>query len=91
MSDKYNQNWVMLLAQPNVKTWAITIGQTTYYSESKEYVDARPRWRKHEECHKFQWKREGFLKFAKKYLENLKKYGYYNNPFEVEAREAENK
>jgi hypothetical protein len=89
MSDKYNQNLVMWLAQLNSHTNAVTIGQTTYYSESEVYVKARPRWIKHEECHKIQWKRDGWLKFFFTYLQYQMQFGYWNNPYEVEARKAE--
>lgn len=44
----------------------------------------------HECCHLEQVSREGRLKFVCKYLWYNIRYGYYKNPFEVEAREAEN-
>lgn len=44
---------------------------------------------KHEYCHIKQVRREGRLKFIIKYLYYNIKYGYNNNPYEVEAnREA---
>lgn len=46
---------------------------------------------KHELCHVEQIKREGRLKFLVKYLYYNIKYGYINNPYEVEAREAASK
>lgn len=45
---------------------------------------------KHELKHIEQVKREGRLKFICKYLWFNIRYGYKNNPYEVEAREAEN-
>lgn len=87
MSDKYNQKWVLALAQNGHSKWAITIDQTTYYSVTEEQVSST--WRRHEECHKRQWKRDGW-KFALNYLRYQAKYGYTNNPYEVEARLAEN-
>ena len=43
----------------------------------------------HEACHIEQVKREGRLKFITKYLFYNIKYGYQNNPYEVEARSKE--
>ena len=45
---------------------------------------------KHESCHIMQVKRDGRLKFICKYLYYNIKYGYYNNPYEIEARQASN-
>ena len=45
---------------------------------------------KHESCHIQQVKRDGRLKFICKYLYYNIKYGYYNNPYEIEARQASN-
>ena len=42
----------------------------------------------HENTHIQQVKRDGRLKFIFKYLWYLIRYGYKNNPYEVEAREA---
>jgi hypothetical protein len=85
--DKYEHWLARLLKKLNrADDYAITLGQTTYYSETKEYVDLRPRWRKHEEHHKFQWMRDGYFTFARRYLWYLIRYGYTNNPYEVEAR-----
>ena len=44
---------------------------------------------KHEEQHIKQIEKEGSWKFVFKYLFYLLKYGYTNNPYEVEARQAE--
>lgn len=44
---------------------------------------------KHEACHIAQVKREGRLKFICKYLYYNIKYGYKNNPYELEAKKAE--
>ena len=84
--DKYN-HWLGKFLKKINKTdnYAITLGQTAYYSETKEYVDARPKWRAHEEVHKWQWKRDGYIKFACKYLWYQIKFGYDKNPYEVEA------
>lgn len=88
MRDKYNRKWVMLLAQDNAPEWAVTIGQTTYYSCSESLVDSA--WRRHEDCHKQQWAEEGRIKFLVKYLFFNVTRGYNCNPYEIEARMAEN-
>jgi hypothetical protein len=43
--------------------------------------------RKHELVHWEQYKRMGIIKFYATYLYYNIKYGYWNNPMEVEARE----
>lgn len=44
---------------------------------------------KHEQQHLNQIEKEGVWKFVFKYLFCLLKYGYTNNPYEIEARQAE--
>lgn len=88
MTDKYNQRWVMLLAQDGCASWAVTLGQTTYYSCPETEVDAA--WHRHEDKHKEQWRRDGRILFALKYLWYTLRYGYLDNPYEIEARIAEN-
>jgi hypothetical protein len=43
---------------------------------------------RHELHHLYQIERDGRVQFSCKYIWWLFKYGYYNNPYEVEAREA---
>lgn len=45
--------------------------------------------RRHELCHIEQMKRLGKIKFLFQYMWYDYKYGYKDNPFEIEAREAE--
>jgi len=88
MKDKYSQTWVLwFCSDRRFTTWAITLGQSTYYSVLEKEVGAR--WRRHEEKHKEQWRTEGRIRFAAKYLWFSIRYGYENNPLEVEARAAE--
>lgn len=87
MADKYNQRWVMALAPKGEPRWAITIGQTAYYSCPESEVD--PAWRAHEDEHKRQWRDEGRVVFSLKYLWWQLRYGYRDNPYEVAARAAE--
>ena len=44
---------------------------------------------RHEMKHLEQIERDGILKFSVKYLWWLARYGYLNNPYEIEARKAE--
>jgi hypothetical protein len=46
---------------------------------------------KHEQCHAMQMQRDGKLWMVTKYTYYLVKYGYKNNPYEIEAREVEHK
>jgi hypothetical protein len=88
MSDRYNQGWTLWF-RPD-RTWetnAITLWQTAYYSCPECFVDAE--WRRHEDCHKEQWAREGTVLFILKYFWYSIRYGYQANPLEVEARSAE--
>ena len=91
MADKYNCKVVGWLGRrkgcPN--GYAITIGQTTYYSVSSLQVAGDPTWRRHEDRHKWQWKEEGFLRFLVMYLWYSFTLGYDLNPYELDAREAE--
>ena len=82
--DYYNQKWVMKFARNNAKTWAITLGQNTFYPVPKEQVDNA--WRAHEDCHKEQWRKDKL--FPVKYLYELATKGYWNSPYEIEARAA---
>jgi Domain of unknown function (DUF4157) len=69
---------------------AMVLGKTIHlYGSSKEHFLEDERWVKHELCHIKQYAENGTILFLIKYLwESLKK-GYYNNKYEVEAREAE--
>lgn len=77
--DKYNQKWVLLFKRGNnTEHWAVTIGQTTYYSCAKSQVDQA--WQEHEEMHKLQYKKDKL--FPIKYILQLLSNGYKNNPYE---------
>ena len=69
------------------RPYAITLGQTTYYSCPIELVT--PRWRRHKDNHKARWEREGKLKFACTYVWQWLTRGYANIDAEIEARAAE--
>jgi len=63
---------------------AITIAGTTYYWRGAD----DPALRAHEQKHREQQARDGFL-FLPKYVAFHVRFGYDRNPYEVEAREAE--
>ena len=86
--DKYN-HWLAKLVRVLNPSWtqcAITLGQTTYYSCYRDEVDAA--WRAHEDTHKKQFKRDGWVKFFVLYLWWTMWHGYDFNPYEVEAEQA---
>lgn len=87
MKDHYNSKFALLFSMGRSKRWAVTLGQHTWYSVPEEEVNAR--WRRHEDWHKYQWRRDGRIKFATLYLWYLICYGYENNPYEIEARKME--
>lgn len=63
----------------------IVIGRTIMFSEKAEDI---PKWVfRHELEHAYQVMREGTLRFYLKFFYYSLRYGYKNNPFEVEARE----
>jgi len=45
--------------------------------------------KRHEECHWDQYKRMGLVKYYVTYVFYHFKYGYKNNPMEIEARQRE--
>lgn len=90
---KENSFLALLAAKKlKVKKVAMVIGKTIHlYNTSTEDFLNNQRWLKHELAHIEQYKKHGLLKFLFLYLWYSMKYGYYNNPFEVEARKAEEK
>ncbi len=71
---------------------AIVVGKTIHlHNVSKEDFLRDKKWVKHEMCHIRQFKKFGYFTFIIKYLWESKKHGYYNNKYEVEARQAEDR
>lgn len=71
---------------------AMVLGKTIHlHNTTKQNFLNDKRWLKHELCHVQQFKQHGYFMFVIKYLYESIKVGYYNNKFEVEAREAEDK
>lgn len=69
---------------------AIVIGKTVHlHNTSRSDFLYNTRWLKHELCHIDQFAKHGFLKFLYLYLIESIRKGYYNNKYEVQARNAE--
>lgn len=92
--DRYNVRFVKWFSGGHGE-FAITIGQTAYYSCSAEQVT--PTWRAHEDEHKAQFRRLGLLGFFQKYVREYLQQrfrglshwdAYKAISLEVEAREA---
>lgn len=85
--DQYNSKiaWLFGFFNGNTKEYAVTLGQTTYYSCDESLVHLK--WRAHENCHKTQWSRDGKIVFLSRYIYQLCTKGYLNIDYEVEARQ----
>lgn len=69
---------------------ALTIGRRIHlHNASKQFFLNNEQWVLHELKHVEQFRKHGFLRFILMYLIESARNGYYNNKFEVEAREAE--
>ena len=87
-------SWIAKVAafKMGSKKVAIVIGNTIHlHNTSRQEFLKNERWVKHELCHIKQFEENGFVTFIAKYLWESIKHGYYNNKYEVEAREAERK
>ena len=76
----------LVLKSPNV---AMVLGKTIHLSgvSREEFLQNKP-WLAHELCHVRQFEQHGYFRFLGLYLLESLKRGYYNNRFEVEARQA---
>ncbi len=86
------KSWIAKLAARKMKAHsvALVLGKTIhlYNISPKDFVKS-PSLVRHELKHVEQYKKMGFLTFLVVYLYYSLKYGYYNNPLEIEARAAE--
>lgn len=85
-------SWLAKLAAKklSVQKCAMVIGTTIHlFKISKPEFLNNESLMRHEICHVFQWKRNTYIYFLFHYLYLSFRYGYFNNPYEVEAREAE--
>ncbi len=70
---------------------AIVFGNVIHlHNTSREEFLNDTEWVCHELKHVEQYRQHGFAGFLIKYLADWMKNGYYNNKFEVEARNSEN-
>ena len=86
-------SWLAKIAAKKLssKSVAMVLGKTIHlYGTTKENFLADERWVKHELCHVKQFAEHGYVLFTIKYLWESLRVGYYNNRYELEAREAEN-
>jgi len=87
-------SWLAKIAATKMKAdkVAIVFGKTIHLHQTTraEFLSNKE-WVCHELKHVEQYKENGFVGFIAKYLFNWVKNGYYNNKFEIEARENENK
>lgn len=69
---------------------AVVLGKTIHLHNisRKEFLGDK-RLLRHELCHVRQYREHGFIGFLVKYLYESMRKGYYNNKFEIEARQAE--
>ena len=85
-------SWLAKIAAKKLKANAVAmvLGKTIHlHNTTKTDFLKDERWLKHELCHIKQFKEHGYVGFIVKYIWESIRKGYYNNRFEVEAREAE--
>jgi len=85
-------SWIAKISAMNLKAdkCATVVGSTIHlHNASKDELLTNTNWLRHEVCHVKQWNRKGYLLFLIQYLWFSARVGYYNNPFEFEARQAE--
>lgn len=69
---------------------AIVFGKTIYlYKIRKDEILKNIPYLRHEVMHVLQYQREGLVRFWLKYLWYSIRFGYRQNPFEIEARNAQ--
>lgn len=86
------KSWVARLASWKLKTrqCAIVLGRTIFlYGFDKNALIQDQHLLRHEVCHVLQWQRMGYLYFLVCYLGWSIRFGYYQNPLEIEARQKE--
>ncbi len=84
-------SWLAKLAalKLGTKAVAMVLGKTIHlYNTTETEFLQDEKWVKHELCHIKQFKEHGYFLFIVKYIWESIRKGYYNNRFEIEAREA---
>lgn len=85
-------SWLAWVAAKKLRTNSVAMvwGKTIHlHNSSKEDFLQNKQWLKHELCHVRQFQQYGFFGFILRYLLESILYGYHDNKFEIEAREAE--
>jgi hypothetical protein len=85
-------SWVAKLAARKMRSpcIAIVFGRVIHlHGVSREDFLANIRWVRHEVRHVRQYRQHGFWPFLWRYLIDWVRFGYYNIPFEKDARQAE--
>lgn len=85
-------SWLAKIAafKLGTKSVAMVLGKTIHlHNTTREQFLQDEKWVKHELCHIRQFKQHGYFGFVLKYLWESIRKGYYNNRFEIEARQAE--
>ena len=85
-------SWLARLAALKMKAPAVAlvVGNTIYlHGMSHHDLTSNQRMLRHELKHVEQYKRLGLLRFLALYLWYWLRVGYYHNPLEIEARQAE--
>jgi hypothetical protein len=85
-------SWLAKIAAMKLGTKAVAmvLGKTIHlHNTTKADFLQDEKWLKHELCHIKQFKEHGYVGFLIKYIWESIRKGYYNNRFEVEARNAE--
>ncbi len=86
------RSWLAKIAaiKLGTKSVAMVLGKTIHlYNTTEAEFLQDEKWVKHELCHIKQFKEHGYFLFLIKYIWESVRKGYYNNRFEVEARQAE--
>jgi hypothetical protein len=85
-------SWLAKIAafKLGTRSVAMVLGKTIHlYNTTEAAFLQDEKWVKHELCHIRQFKEHGYFLFIVKYVWESIRKGYYNNRFEVEARQAE--
>lgn len=71
-------------------TCALVLGRTIHlHGTDVNTLKANEAWWQHEMVHVAQYQRYGFMPFLFRYFWYTLRFGYKNNPLEIEARAAE--
>jgi hypothetical protein len=86
-------SWIARLAALKMRAPAVALvlGNTIHlHGMGRRQLESNERMLRHELKHVEQYKRLGTVRFVILYIWYWFRVGYYRNPFEIEARQAEN-